>query len=267
VPFKDQNIKNGDTICIYFKLTQNAQEDEEDEEPAISSDQTSPVCPSQTSPVCPERLTELFLAVQDNVAKLMKTNAKFKRSTYNKRIVRLQKFLKKEKCSVKRFELRKRIEIQEDIRDKIPQEARKQILLLGDTECVHSLRFGSCLRDEDDQRETEAWQAQIWTSEQEMTTTILNEKYVKTLLTPFALQKQCFVSDKFIPLRRYDRQQTVNETYFDIIMCVDENSYTLIDGQGREVCGVTGAWVRKNIPLETQTALSNFGRMYRIKIP
>jgi hypothetical protein len=260
VPFKDQNIKTGDVIYIYFKLTKNVQEVQEDEE-----DEESFVFTDKTSPVCPERLKELFLAVQGNVAKLLKTNTRFKKSTYNKRIGQLQKSHKKEKCFGKRIELRQRIKIQEDIRDKIPQEARKHILLLGDSECVHSLRFGSCLLD--DRTETEAWQAQMWTSEQELTTIILEEKYVKTLLTPFALQKQCFLSDKFIPLRKYDRQQTVDETYFDIIVCVDENSYTLIDGQGREVCGVTDAWVRKNIPLETQTALSNFGRMYSVKIP
>ena len=134
------------------------------------------------------------------------------------------------KNAKKRSELLAKIADLEKIREEKIQEARRQAILWENSLSVHSLR-----RHCDGEDQEEQWTGEVWKSEDAMEEIVLDEDYVKDLLTPFAFNKVCFCSTTFVALQEYDRQRTVDETHWHHIKCVNEDSYTLFGDYGKKV--------------------------------
>jgi len=232
-----------------------------------SSQSTSP------SPVCPHKLHVVFATVHNRVNHLQRTDPTYTEKYYTDRILYLKNKVKKEKNKKKREELEGSILDLEDDKNRIPRSARTRVLLDDDHECVHSLRFGRCterfadIGAVDDQPDAQIWQGEVWTYANKLEVIAFNESYVKTLLTPFAFKKRYFQSDEFIPLVKYDRQQTVDETHFARIFKVNKKNYTLIDNDGFRVFSVSAAWVHHYLPLEIWLELQKYPAGHKVHIP
>jgi hypothetical protein len=90
----------------------------------------------------------------------------------------------------------------------------------------------------------------MWNSAGELEEVELTEKYVKFLLSPSALKKELFRSDTFVCLRKYDRQQTVDEGPFEYITKLSSFEFIMTDLDGQTV-KVSRPWVVDHVDRES----------------
>jgi hypothetical protein len=84
----------------------------------------------------------------------------------------------------------------------------------------------------------------LWVSRHKLEEVVLSTRYVKDhLLTEHAFKKQCFQSERFVVLRKYDLRQTLEDTKFCIIRRLTNNNFEVADLHGFWV-PVSKKWIR-----------------------
>ena len=195
-----------------------------------------------TNDVPPPDVAELFEGDFDSaVEKYAETNPNF---CFNSYLETEAALLKKRKTASKKLQK----QIDSDLADldwmkaNYLKEARNNMLLWEHPRSVHSLK--AVLVDG-----KEEWTGLVWCSPTEQEESELTDAYLKFLLTPEALRQEQFRSETFVPLLKYDRLPTLNETHFHGVRRLDYFRFKVLDCVGRRVV-VSSSWALKKIPKE-----------------
>lgn len=196
----------------------------------------------EPSDVAPIRLTTLFENIEDEVDKYVESHPSFNFDAYLRTI-------ETHKQSIKTAGKAKKKQLQKEIRDlewmtvHHRMEAKKNLLLWEHPRSVHSLKVTFS-------KGKEEWVGLVWYSKNQREPVELTDEYIRYLLTPDAYKKKCFRTGKFVPLQKYDRQATVDETHFRGVRKINQYQFQVVDCQGQRVT-VTTRWACKNLPKES----------------
>ncbi|MCA1807664.1 MAG: hypothetical protein LC687_07445 [Actinobacteria bacterium] len=206
-------------------------------------------------PIFPDVISRYYVNIDERVAELLKTDRIFKGefgTALNDIEFEMLELRKKRKTQ----KLKRLKEEKSEVMDK----ARIIAMAWHDTQVFHAI-----LLDEDGQ-----WRGKVWTHQGQLEEMELTEGFVRdNLLSRYAWRnrQKKFNSKDFVELKKYDRQQEVDETHFSYVIKKKDRSYILCDINGRYATDIPLSWVRAHLPKEVFSELQEKDPRTRVAIP